>query len=74
VKIHGKLNVLVNVVGIASGLGVLETSEEEWDRVVATNLKGVFLMSKHAVPVMITGGGGVIINMSSAAGFAAHPS
>ena len=71
---YGKLDILVNVVGIASGLGILETSEEEWDRVVATNLKSIFLVSRHAVPVMIKGGGGVIINISSAAGFVAHPS
>jgi len=69
----GRLNILVNVVGIASGLGVLETSEEEWDRVITTNLKSVFLMSKHAVPAMIEAGGGVIINISSAAAFVAHP-
>ncbi len=74
VETYGKLNILVNVVGIASGLGVLETSEEEWDRVITTNLKSIFLMSKHAVPVMIKEGGGVIINISSAAGFVAHPS
>lgn len=72
-KNFGKLDILVNVVGIASGLGLLETSEEEWDRVVTTNLKSIFLMSKHAVPAMIKSGGGVIINISSAAAFVAHP-
>ncbi|MCX8172003.1 MAG: SDR family oxidoreductase [Archaeoglobaceae archaeon] len=69
----GKLNILVNVVGIARGLGLLETDEDVWDYVVTTNLKSVFLMSKHAVPAMIDGGGGVIINISSAAAFVAHP-
>ncbi|MBS7288015.1 MAG: SDR family oxidoreductase [Candidatus Freyarchaeota archaeon] len=73
VELYGKLNILVNVVGIASGLGVLETSEDEWDRVLTTNLKSIFLMSKHAVPAMIKSGGGAIINISSAAAFVAHP-
>ncbi|MEM2426569.1 MAG: SDR family oxidoreductase [Archaeoglobaceae archaeon] len=70
---YGKLNILVNVVGIAGGLGLLETSEEVWDTVIRVNLKSIFLMSKHAVPAMIESGGGSIINISSAAAFVGHP-
>lgn len=73
VEKYGKLNILVNVVGIAGGFGLLETDEETWDAVVTTNLKSIFLMSKQAVPAMIKAGGGVIINISSAAAFVAHP-
>jgi NAD(P)-dependent dehydrogenase (short-subunit alcohol dehydrogenase family) len=39
--------------------------EDEWDRVIAANLKTIFLLSKHVVPHMIAGGGGAVVNMSS---------
>lgn len=42
-----------------------------WDRVIAINLKGAYLCSKYAVPVMVRQGGGAIVNMSSVCGFAA---
>jgi len=74
VSTYGKLDILHNVVGIATPFGILETSEEDWDAVVTTNLKSIFLMSKYTVPHMIRGGGGVIINTSSAAGLTGHPS
>jgi NAD(P)-dependent dehydrogenase (short-subunit alcohol dehydrogenase family) len=44
---------------------VLEITEEEWDRVMAVNVKSIFLMSKYAIPVMKEAGGGVIINTGS---------
>lgn len=69
---YGGVDILVNVVGIGTGGGLLETSEEEWDKAVETNLKSIFLMSKEAVPHM-TDDGGSIINISSAAGLQAHP-
>jgi len=74
VSTYGKLDILHNVVGIAIPFGLLDTTEEDWDAVVTTNLKSIFLMSKYAVPHMIKGGGGVIINTSSAAGLTGHPS
>jgi len=46
----------------------VETSEEEWDLVMATNVKSVFLLSKYAVPIMAEAGSGVIINTASAWG------
>lgn len=62
----GKINILVNNAGI---LGVDkptdEITEEEWDKVLAINTKGVFLGTKHAVPYMRKAGGGSIINISS---------
>ena len=48
-----------------------ETTEEDWDNVLDTNLKGVFLGSKYAIPVMLLQGGGVIINTVSVVGLLA---
>lgn len=64
----GRLDILVNNAGIA--LNVLPIAEREladWERVMAVNARGVFLGVKHAVPAMIDGGGGSIVNLSSAA-------
>jgi NAD(P)-dependent dehydrogenase (short-subunit alcohol dehydrogenase family) len=61
----GGLDILVNNAGIIRRSSVLETSEEEWDFVMAVNAKSVFLLSKHAIPVMIRSGGGAIVNISS---------
>lgn len=64
----GRIDILVNNAGIA--LNILPIAEREvadWDRVMAVNARGVFLGVKHVVPVMIRGGGGSIVNLSSAA-------
>ncbi|MEM4416787.1 MAG: glucose 1-dehydrogenase [Nitrososphaerota archaeon] len=61
----GKLNILVNDAGIELVRHTLETSEEEWDKVNAVNLKGVFFSSKAAIPEISKAGGGSIINISS---------
>jgi NAD(P)-dependent dehydrogenase (short-subunit alcohol dehydrogenase family) len=61
----GRLDILVNNVGIIRRASVTESSEEEWDRVLAVNLKSVFLLSRAAIPVMARGGGGAIVNTSS---------
>jgi NAD(P)-dependent dehydrogenase (short-subunit alcohol dehydrogenase family) len=67
---YGALDILVNNAGIAAR--TLENSwnvgEEEWDRVIAVNLKGVYLCSKFAIPEMKKRGGGAIVNTSSVAG------
>jgi 3-oxoacyl-[acyl-carrier protein] reductase len=64
----GGIHVLVNNAGIGLFGPVHEKSEEEWDRLMNTNLKSVFLVSRAAVPGMIRHGGGDIINISSLAG------
>lgn len=61
----GGLHVLVNNAGIIRRASVVDTTEEEWDRVMAVNVKSVFLLSKAAIPVMARGGGGVIVNTAS---------
>jgi len=61
----GKLDVLFNNAGVTRRASVLGTSEEEWDWVMAVNVKSVFLMSKAAIPEMIKTNGGVIINTGS---------
>ncbi|MFQ6126905.1 MAG: SDR family NAD(P)-dependent oxidoreductase [Candidatus Heimdallarchaeota archaeon] len=61
----GGLHILVNCAGIIRRTSVLDTSEEEWDHVMAVNVKSVFLFSKHSIPIMIKAGGGVIINIAS---------
>jgi len=69
----GKLDILFNNAGIIRRASVVETSVEEWDRVMATNVKSVFLLSKYAIPIMAKAGGGVIINTASAWGLVGGP-
>ncbi len=61
----GQLNVLVNNAGIIYRATVVDTTEEEWDDTMDTNVRSAYLMSKHTIPWMIEGGGGVIINIAS---------
>jgi NAD(P)-dependent dehydrogenase (short-subunit alcohol dehydrogenase family) len=62
---YGRLDVLFNNAGIIRRANVVTTTEEEWDRVMAVNVKSIFLMSKYVVPVMAQQGGGSIINAGS---------
>lgn len=66
-KVFGRIDVLDNNVGTLTIGGPLETSEADWDRVVAVNLKSVFLTNKFVLPVMLRQGAGSIINISSIA-------
>lgn len=62
----GALHVVANVAGIGQFDATVETlEEEEWDRVLAVNLKSVYLVSKYAVPHLRGAGGGVILNVAS---------
>jgi len=65
VEALGGLDILFNNAGIIRRANVLNTTEEEWDRVMAVNVKSVYLMSRYAIPVMVAGGGGAIVNTAS---------
>jgi NAD(P)-dependent dehydrogenase (short-subunit alcohol dehydrogenase family) len=69
----GGLDILVNNAGIIRRATVLETTEAEWDKVMAVNVKSIFLMSRYAIPVMAEAGGGAIINMASGWGLVGGP-
>ena len=70
-RAYGKVNVLVNNVGISGPGLVTDVEEEFWDTVMDVNLKSVMLTSKFAIPEMIKDGGGSIINLSSIVGLRA---
>jgi NAD(P)-dependent dehydrogenase (short-subunit alcohol dehydrogenase family) len=65
VEKFGKIDILVNNAGTAGGADLEHSDEEEWDKVLALNLKGAFLMCKNAVPYMKKQRYGKIINLSS---------
>jgi NAD(P)-dependent dehydrogenase (short-subunit alcohol dehydrogenase family) len=62
----GSIDILVNNAGISgANKPTHELTEEDWDRVMAVNIKGVFFCTKHAIPHMQQAGGGSIVNLSS---------
>lgn len=69
VETYGQVNILFNNAGVGNpNVKSIELEEEDWDRVIDINLKGVFLGIKHAVPEMKKAGCGAIINTSSLLG------
>ena len=69
----GGLDVMVNNAGIGVAGTTPETSEEDWERLMAVNLKGTFLGIKYAIPAMRDSGGGSIVNISSVAALVGIP-
>ena len=67
----GRIDALINNAGVAVFKTMLETSFEEWSRVMATNLNGPFLCCQAAVPLMLRSGGGAIVNIASISGLRA---
>jgi NAD(P)-dependent dehydrogenase (short-subunit alcohol dehydrogenase family) len=68
VEAFGGLHIVVNNAAFWMAGTAEETSEEEWDRMMATNLKGVFLLSRQALPEFRRAGGGTIVNIGSVLG------
>lgn len=72
-KDFGKLDILVNNAGVIRRKNIVELAEGEWDVVLNVNLKSVYLLSHHAIPSMVQGGGGSIINIGSGWGIKGGP-
>ena len=70
---YGAIHVLVNNAGVEHTATLHETAEEDWDRVLGVNLKGVFLLSRQVLPVMVRAGGGAVVNLGSISGLLGWP-
>jgi NAD(P)-dependent dehydrogenase (short-subunit alcohol dehydrogenase family) len=74
VQSYGGVDVLVNSAGIQRYGTVVDTDEATWDEVFSTNVKGMYLAAKYAIPEMQRRGGGAIVNVSSVQAFASQTS
>jgi 2-keto-3-deoxy-L-fuconate dehydrogenase len=72
-KAAGRIDILANIAGVVH-IGTVETTaEEDFDRVYRVNVKGMFLATRAALPIILKGGGGVILNMASIASLIGIP-
>ena len=69
----GNIEILVNNAGVGGSKSCLDTTEEDWDRMVNANLKSVFMVCKRIIPEMLKTGGGKIINIASMYGVLGSP-
>jgi len=75
-RAHGRVDILVNNAAFFAEMPLLpctEMSVELWDKVMAVNLRGPFLMAKHAAPPMIAAGAGKIVNIASGTAYKGMP-
>jgi NAD(P)-dependent dehydrogenase (short-subunit alcohol dehydrogenase family) len=63
----GRVDILVNNAAVASSTGILDTTPELYQQIVAVNLTAPFMLSKAVIPIMLQGGGGAIVNITSIA-------
>lgn len=68
-ELYGTIDILINNAGISAWKSPYEISVEEWDEIINTNLRGVFLCSREAARIMKVHGGGSIVNISSTRAF-----
>ena len=74
VEVFGRLDLAFNNAGTEQfGQSIVGLAEDEWDRVLMVDLKGVFLGLKYQIPAMLASGGGAIVNTSSVGGLVAIP-
>lgn len=73
VQTYGRLDIVVSNAGIEVAGLVADLPEEDWERVLAVNLTGAFLLCKYAIPALLVAGGGSIITMGSVAGVVGWP-
>jgi NAD(P)-dependent dehydrogenase (short-subunit alcohol dehydrogenase family) len=67
VEIFGGVDILINSAGIGLWGSVVEMEPENWDKVISVNLRGVYLVSKYAIPEIAKRGGGSVVNIGSGA-------
>jgi len=70
IKRFGGLDIVVNSAGVRTNGSITEITEAQWDRTIDVNLKGVFVVSRLAIPELMKRGGGVIINIGARSGMA----
>ncbi len=73
VETFGSLDILINNIGVGNYKNIVDTSVEEYDEMMDTNMRSTFLFTRHAVPVMIKQGSGTILLISSMAGIYGFP-
>ena len=71
--LHQRLDFAVNSAGVLRGGGLTEYSQEQWDTIIDTNLKGVWLCMKYQIPAIVASGGGSIVNISSISSMLGKP-
>ena len=72
-NLYGTIDILINNVGIGSWKSPYDITVEEWDEVINTNLRSVFLCSRNAAKIMRENGGGSIVNIASTRAFMSEP-
>ena len=73
VDLYGRIDILINNAGLSEFKSPYEITVEEWDEILNTNLRGIFLCSREAATVMRKTGGGSIVNIASTRAFMSEP-